>query len=91
MKVTDIKDKLIVLLQYGGLAGISAECREAIRSASILIDEVINMKDDIRVLTECSCPQHPMCNCCDDHACYISGDTVIEMIDKTFKESDIEI
>lgn len=91
MKVNEVQERLESFIEYGKCAGMQPEYVKALEAASEFISEMLVKKEDIGILTECSCPQHPMCNCCDDHACYILGDTVIGMIDEAFKESDIEL
>ena len=91
MKKSEIQENLEELIHYGVCAGMQEKYIKAMEAASKFIDGMLIEREDIGILTECSCPQHPMCNCCDDHACYILGDTVIGMIDEAFKESEIEI
>ena len=83
MKVTDIQNKLETLIQYGGLVGISAEYREAIRSASILIDEVLKIKNE-----KCKCDGNCEKTC--NYECSITKRTMREFINHALKESEIE-
>ena len=83
MKVRDIQDKLEALILHGGLVGISAEYREAVRSASILIDEVLEIKNK-----DCKCDGYcgPTCN----YECSITKRRMRELINHALKESEIE-
>ena len=91
MKINEVQEKLNALIAYSKHTGIQEGYIKVLEAASALIDGMIDMKENIEILTECSCPQHPMCNCCDDHACFILGDIVIGMINETLKKGDIEI
>lgn len=83
MKVRNIQDKLETLIQCGGLAGISADYREAIRSASILIDEVLKIKNK-----NCKCDGFCEQTC--NYECSITKRRMRELINHALKESEIE-